>query len=70
MVSFLNFEESNPANFLHDLKPLLIIIDSQWAKSPKNSLYECIFDNMTLYFKCRINKTHSLCFLAICPLGQ
>jgi len=34
------------------------ITTSPWVKSPKSSLYECIFDNMALYFvyfECRIN---------------
>jgi len=42
----------------------------------QSSLYECIFDNMALYFECRINSriniTHSfrLFFLAILPAGK
>jgi len=39
----------------------------QWAKSPKSSLYECIFDKMAQYFECRINENtlFQTVFLAI-----
>jgi len=41
---------------------------SQWTKSPK----KCIFDNMALYFVCRINKSALLqaVFWRFCPLGR
>jgi len=47
-------------------------VTSQWAKSPKKqSVGVCIFDNMALYFECRIQKrTPSDCFLAILPTGR
>jgi len=31
-------------------------IDIQWAKSSKKQSVGVIFDNIALYFKCRINK--------------
>jgi len=38
---------------------------------PVGKIAESIFDNMSLYFECRINKKHSfrMFFLAILPTG-
>jgi len=43
-------------------------VSSQWAKSPKKQSVGCIFDNMALYFECRINKALlQTVFLVILP---
>jgi len=45
---------------------------TQWAKSPKKQSLRVYFDNMALYFECRININAILqtVFLAILPTGQ
>jgi len=77
-ISILNFAFRYLVNRQKSLWKVEIYADersfrkgaSQWEKSPKEQSEECIFDNMALYFECRINNTHSFrLFSAIFPTG-